>query len=108
METTVAVLILLIFVISSVRNSKKKNARRPGAEAVNVPPAPPAEAFRPVPTPARSVKPAEELRASRGASAAKPDVQPVSRGKLTAQDMRRAFVMSEILREPVSVREERK
>ena len=106
METTVVVLILLIFVISSAKNSKKKNARRPGAEAVEAPPAPPAEELRPTP-PARGETPAEEFRAGRGASA-KPNVQSVSRGKLTAQDMRRAFVMSEILREPVSVREERK
>ena len=104
MDSGVVVLALLIFAIGGVVRSVKKTAKRPGAAE---PGAPAKEKPAAEPKPARRAEPAEKIPDAPAAAPAKARTQPVSRGQLTAKDMRRAFVMSEILRKPVSMREDR-
>lgn len=105
MESSGWISILVIVVVICIVKSRKKTVRRPGDAKVQ-PPAPPAETQESVVKPKKPTeKPMEELHVIRNASAKSEAVKAV-RGKLTAQDMRRAFVMSEILREPVSVRDD--
>lgn len=105
MEASGWISILAVVIIVCIAKSKKKTVRRPGGAKIQ-PPAPPVETQESVVKPKKPTeKPMEELHVIRNASA-KSEAGKAVRGKLTAQDMRRAFVMSEILREPVSVRDD--